>query len=105
MTGPANLSLLLLTVSSRSAYVRSVGPNRLILSGPGAPHEARESISWLEEEAAADERTSPAVDAIRERLEARDCGHGIVVGFTGTGGAGKSSVVDELVRRFQLDFP
>ena len=28
-----------------------------------------------------------------------------VVGFTGTGGAGKSSVVDELVRRFRADFP
>jgi len=27
-----------------------------------------------------------------------------VVGLTGTGGAGKSSVVDELVRRFSLDF-
>ena len=27
-----------------------------------------------------------------------------VVGFTGTGGAGKSSFVDELVRRFRLDF-
>jgi methylmalonyl-CoA mutase len=28
-----------------------------------------------------------------------------VVGITGTGGAGKSSMVDELVRRFLLDFP
>jgi isobutyryl-CoA mutase len=28
-----------------------------------------------------------------------------VVGFTGTGGAGKSSLVDELVRRLLLDFP
>ncbi len=28
-----------------------------------------------------------------------------VVGFTGTGGAGKSSVVDELVRRFREEFP
>jgi isobutyryl-CoA mutase len=28
-----------------------------------------------------------------------------VLGITGTGGAGKSSLVDELVRRFQLDFP
>ena len=27
-----------------------------------------------------------------------------VVGFTGTGGAGKSSFVDELVRRFRMDF-
>ena len=28
-----------------------------------------------------------------------------IVGITGTGGAGKSSMVDELVRRFLLDFP
>ena len=28
-----------------------------------------------------------------------------VLGITGTGGAGKSSLVDELVRRFLSDFP
>jgi methylmalonyl-CoA mutase len=28
-----------------------------------------------------------------------------VIGFTGTGGAGKSSLVDEMVRRFRLTFP
>ena len=28
-----------------------------------------------------------------------------VLGITGTGGAGKSSLVDELVRRFIIDFP
>lgn len=28
-----------------------------------------------------------------------------VLGITGTGGAGKSSLVDELVRRFRIDFP
>jgi hypothetical protein len=28
-----------------------------------------------------------------------------VLGMTGTGGAGKSSLVDELVRRFLIDFP
>lgn len=32
-------------------------------------------------------------------------GGGAVLGITGTGGAGKSSLVDELVRRFLLDFP
>jgi len=31
--------------------------------------------------------------------------HVPVLGITGTGGAGKSSMVDELVRRFLLDFP
>jgi 50S ribosomal subunit-associated GTPase HflX len=28
-----------------------------------------------------------------------------ILGITGTGGAGKSSLTDELVRRFILDFP
>ena len=28
-----------------------------------------------------------------------------MLGFTGTGGSGKSSVVDELVRRFHVEFP
>ena len=28
-----------------------------------------------------------------------------MLGITGTGGAGKSSLVDELVRRFLIDFP
>ena len=32
-------------------------------------------------------------------------GWGPVLGITGTGGAGKSSLVDEIVRRFLLDFP
>lgn len=31
--------------------------------------------------------------------------HTVVVGITGTGGAGKSSLTDELVRRFTRDFP
>jgi isobutyryl-CoA mutase len=38
--------------------------------------------------------------------EAPATGHGApVVGITGTGGAGKSSLTDELVRRFLFDFP
>ncbi len=32
-------------------------------------------------------------------------GNAPIIGITGTGGAGKSSLVDELVRRFVMDFP
>ena len=39
-------------------------------------------------------------------LAARSVNHGgVVIGITGTGGAGKSTVTDELIRRFLLDFP
>ncbi|HTO05420.1 MAG TPA: methylmalonyl-CoA mutase family protein, partial [Myxococcota bacterium] len=48
----------------------------------------------------------PALDALRKRMESRRRGTPApVVGFTGTGGAGKSSLVDELVRRFRLTHP
>ena len=62
-------------------------------------------ITFLEEDAG-----DPSADgvALRARLDERIGQHeraAVVVGFTGTGGAGKSSVVDELVRRFRTEFP
>lgn len=42
------------------------------------------------------------LDGIREQASTSTTP---VLGITGTGGAGKSSLVDELVRRFLLDFP
>jgi methylmalonyl-CoA mutase len=47
---------------------------------------------------------SAGFEAVRQKL--RNTGKAIpVVGITGTGGAGKSSITDELVRRFMIDFP
>lgn len=53
------------------------------------------------------ENTPQLVEAIMEEVHHRmeKLTHPPVLGVTGTGGAGKSSLVDELVRRFLLDFP
>ena len=45
-------------------------------------------------------------DALMDKIEARaDKARTPVLGITGTGGAGKSSLTDEIVRRFRLDRP
>ena len=48
------------------------------------------------------EQSRAILDKIKEKAEKSKTP---VLGITGTGGAGKSSMVDELVRRFLLDFP
>ena len=48
------------------------------------------------------ETASSALEKIHKKNEASTTP---VLGITGTGGAGKSSLVDELVRRFLIDFP
>ncbi|MEM1001856.1 MAG: methylmalonyl-CoA mutase family protein, partial [Bacteroidota bacterium] len=46
-----------------------------------------------------------AKDAISTIKKKNETSNTPVLGITGTGGAGKSSLVDELVRRFLIDFP
>jgi len=71
---------------------------------PGEHEAIARLISFLEEETG--DPSAVGLD-LRTRLDERASGASpsVVVGFTGTGGAGKSSVVDELVRRFRNDFP
>jgi methylmalonyl-CoA mutase len=60
-------------------------------------------VSFLE---AAGADAGAEADAVRATLLRRVGARKVpVVGFTGTGGAGKSSVLDELVRRFRQRFP
>ncbi len=52
------------------------------------------------------EREPEELMETRERLRARaEKANAPLVGVTGTGGAGKSSLVDEMVRRFRADLP
>ena len=70
---------------------------------PAEPLAVARLVTYLEENG---EAGGPAVESLRRQLEGRR-GRvpAPVVGFTGTGGAGKSSVVDEIVRRLRRDHP
>ena len=70
---------------------------------PADPRSVARLITWLESEG---EEGGARVDEVRARLEARRTRPPApVVGITGTGGAGKSSLLDELVRRYRREFP
>jgi methylmalonyl-CoA mutase len=62
----------------------------------GSDHELARAISAIESEVIADD----IIDDIRRAAAGRTVP---VVGITGTGGSGKSSITDELLRRFRLD--
>ena len=59
-----------------------------------------ELISLVEERADGSEVSA----TLLERIKSEAAATGVVVGITGTGGAGKSSLTDELVRRFLREF-
>ena len=71
-------------------------PDSINYSNPGAIARLISAVENFPE------LTSNFCAALKPRAEAAQCP---VVGITGTGGAGKSSLVDELIRRFLADFP
>jgi len=66
------------------------------------PLDRARLIRFFEDHA---ESHEPEAEALRAAIAGQRGRRAPVVGFTGTGGAGKSSVVDELVRRLRRDAP
>ena len=54
---------------------------------------------------AAENFSEKHIDFIKEIRSKSNSSHTPVLGITGTGGSGKSSTVDEIVRRYLIDFP
>ena len=74
-----------------------------ISCAPDNPLAIARLITWME---TLQNRDTQSIEAFDKKLLAlAGAVRTPVVGLTGTGGAGKSSVVDELVRRFRVDFP
>jgi len=70
-------------------------------ASPAAWRSLAQLITALENQAPG---SNPALDAVRGQLHSQAATlHVPVVGITGTGGAGKSSLTDELIRRIRLD--
>jgi len=70
---------------------------------PSEPVAVARLVSWFE---ARGGETTAEVERVRAAIaNRRRSAPAPVVGFTGTGGAGKSSVVDEVVRRLRRDHP
>ena len=70
-------------------------------ASPAAWRSLAQLITALENQALG---SNPALDAVRGQLHSQAATlHVPVVGITGTGGAGKSSLTDELIRRIRLD--
>jgi len=73
-------------------------PEAKRLAPENAGHVAQ-SITWIEKNLERPKAIRKALNALPENPEVP------VVGLTGTGGAGKSCLTDEIVRRFLLEFP
>ena len=70
----------------------------------GDPNAVAKLITIAEQQVGSDKETAAAVETLMEKVKTMSKSVP-VVGITGTGGAGKSSLTDELIRRFINEIP
>ena len=70
----------------------------------GHPNAVAKLITLAEQHVGSDKETAAAVETLMEKVKTMTKSVP-VVGITGTGGAGKSSLTDELIRRFINEIP
>ncbi len=70
----------------------------------GDPNAVSKLITLAEQHVGSDKETAAAVETLMEKVKTMTKAVP-VVGITGTGGAGKSSLTDELIRRFINEIP
>jgi methylmalonyl-CoA mutase len=86
--------------------VREISPDEISKLTSDDPRCVARIISLVESTHAAGDSETPEWASLRLRLSGMAGEHTtLVLGLTGTGGAGKSSVLDELLRRLRRDAP
>lgn len=84
--------------------VTSEGVKEIAKLESGDPNAVAKLITLAEQHVGSEKETAAAVEALMAKVKAMTK-QVPVVGITGTGGAGKSSLTDELIRRFINEIP
>ena len=94
---------IVLDMIQRSDFLPPLPEAKGPLEGPSCWTAVARAITVVEREGGDSPQFQKILNVLKE--SSREGQPAPVVGLTGTGGAGKSCLTDELVRRFLLDFP
>ena len=93
-------------VDDCSEQSREISADEVSKLSANDPRSVARMISWVENAHAENALGSPELISLRARLaEMAGDDSAPILGLTGTGGAGKSSVLDEILRRLRRDAP
>ncbi|MFN3781273.1 MAG: cobalamin-dependent protein, partial [Candidatus Kapaibacteriota bacterium] len=80
----------------QSKWLRDLSDELLINNSPEKHYLISKQITFIEEQLS----SRADADELRRKIQKYDKGKSLVIGFTGPGGCGKSSLIDEVIGRF-----